>query len=184
MWGYWDLGRANTLSVIPLRSQSWDSNPCLSDPKAWDLLHRGAGTTQKSLRRLPRGVISKTSNGPYLPKHQDFARFLHRNTVSDLYLQVSATGSWECKLMGKVTWSLAGISFPHSQRAWPYFWQFWPWGRWRLGPTPEPLKKVNTTKEESGGAQNTPLQLPRASLVARGSREEERHFPTPPGTLW
>lgn len=75
----------------------------------------------KSLPRLPRGVISKTSNGPYLPKHQDFARFLHRNTVSALYLQVSATGSWECKLMGKVTWSLAGISFPYSQRAWPYF---------------------------------------------------------------
>lgn len=52
-------------------------------------------------------MISRTRNAPYLRKHQDFAaRFLHRNTISAMYLKVSATGSWECKLEGKVTWGL------------------------------------------------------------------------------
>ena len=62
-------------------------------------------------------MISRTRNAPYLRKHQDFtARFLHRNTISAMYLKVSATASWECKLEGKVTWGLVMGSLFHTVR--------------------------------------------------------------------
>lgn len=95
------LGRTNTLSVIPQLNVKAE----ILEPKPfWPQSLRSA-KTQKRL--LPRGMISRTRNAPYLRKHQDFAaRFLHRNTISAMYLKVSATGCWECKLEGKVTWGL------------------------------------------------------------------------------
>lgn len=57
----------------------------------------------------------KDQDAPYLRKHQYFtARFQHRNTISAMYLKVSATGSWECKLEGKVTWALVMGSLFHT----------------------------------------------------------------------
>ena len=56
-----------------------------------------------------------------------------------------------------------------------------------MGPTPEPLYKVNTKKEESRGAQNNISSIsPRPSVArwALATREEERYVPISPWTLW
>ena len=121
---------ASQYSLSSKDPDTWEDKYFARDPsvirrQSWDF------RTQASLTRKPEIICIlvmqnteeitatwcdfRTRNAPYLRKHQDFtARFLHRNTISAVYLKVSATGSWNCKLEGKVTWGLAMGSLFHT----------------------------------------------------------------------
>lgn len=177
------LGRTNTLSVIPQLNVKAE----ILEPKPfWPQSLRSA-KTQKRL--LPRGMISRTRNAPYLRKHQDFAaRFLHRNTISAMYLKVSATGCWECKLEGKVTWGLVMRSlFRTVSEQGPTSDSFVREEGDARGQRRSHFKRSTPRKEESRSAQNNTSSIspdPSVAKLALATREEERYVPISPWTLW